>query len=177
MEEDLRERPLEGPRDGGAKEIRILARGPEKGLLPRFRPTTGASWASSKIISDSESFARSFVQASMYSDSFSRVRYECHRVRFLRAEPPPRCLPSPALAFPFFSFAWARFRARRINDRKSTDRHGGTERSRLIACHDEEEGEGGEEERRVRDRRLENRRPRDSYSASSASARFRRVAR
>lgn len=68
-----------------------LARGPEKGLLRRPFSTNGGSWASSKIISDSESFVRSlarpFVQASMYSDSFSRARYECHRVHFLRAEP------------------------------------------------------------------------------------------
>lgn len=53
------------------------------------------------------SFVRSFVQASMYSDSFSRARYECHRVHFLRAEPgglssssPLPLSPSHGAAFP-----------------------------------------------------------------------------
>lgn len=90
-----------------------LARGPEKGLLRRPFSTNGGSWASSKIISDSESFVRSlarpFVQASMYSDSFSRARYECHRVHFLRAE------PGRALLLPF---SRPPFHARRINDRR-----------------------------------------------------------
>jgi len=68
----------------------------------------------------------------MYSDSFSRARYECHRVRFLRAE-----LGAP---FPFhlLLLEGPSFRARRINDRKSTV-GGGTERSRLIANRDKEE--------------------------------------
>lgn len=94
LHESLRDRKIEkwshrylhgpvakGPGDGGAKKIRILARGTEKG--PPASPHQRQP--SSKITSDSESSVRS-CRLPCSPTRFLGPRYECHRVRFLQAE-------------------------------------------------------------------------------------------
>lgn len=122
LEEDLREGPLARrvPRRWRQGDPYLGARPRERAARPS--PTTGASWASSKIISDSESFVRSLAR-SLVRAGFHVLRlvfsgpYECHRVRFLRAERGGPSSPSPA--GPLFvraeltiGRAWMRARAR-----------------------------------------------------------------
>lgn len=92
-----------------------LARGPEKGLLRRPFSTNGGSWASSKIISDSESFVRSLAP------SFVRAGFHVLRLVFSGPVRMSSCslLTSGTGEALFLPFYGPSFRARRINDRKS----------------------------------------------------------
>lgn len=118
------------------------ARPRERASLPRLYPTTtGASWTSSKIISDSESFVRS-------------CRLPCTQTRFLGSGTNVIVFASYKRNRPFLSSSLSRFlnlsfslslsftkssfRAHRINDRKGMGTYihtvdECTERSRLIA--------------------------------------------
>lgn len=123
-----------GPGDGGAKEIRILARGTEKG--PPASPHQRQP--SSKITSDSESSVRS-CRLPCSPTRFLGPRYECHRVRFLQAERGPESGPNPLPlpAAPHHSVGC--LRQRRINDHAGLRQHATGTRSRLIASHESKE--------------------------------------